>query len=126
MDHTFSDEPEAVRKTLWQFWPLRLIVFFVVLIAAYVGCQLMQVLLPPRLTFLPAEVVLTIFTALGIAILITLYRLLVRWTEHRAVTELGAARSSALHRRNGDWHRAVLRRDRRHRRLWRRGPARWD
>ena len=96
MDHTFSDEPEAVRKTLWQFWPLRLIVFFVVLIAAYVGCQLMQILLPPRLTFLPPEVVLAIFTALGIAILITLYRLLVRWTEHRAVTELGAARAVPL------------------------------
>jgi membrane protease YdiL (CAAX protease family) len=97
MDGTFTDEPAAPAALgIWRFWPLRFVLFFVVLIAAYAGCQLLPVLIGPSVAFLPAVIPAIVFALLSVAILVTVYRLLVQWTEKRAAAELSAHRAFAL------------------------------
>jgi len=88
----FSDETAQPlsRLGIWRFWPLRFVVFFVVLIAAYIGCQLLVVVLPGKLAFVPPDASRVAFLLLAVAVVITLYRLLVRWMEKRGAKELGA------------------------------------
>lgn len=74
---------------LWRFWPLRFVAFFAVLLAAYIGCQLLVGMLPGKLGFVPMDVSRPAFLLLAIAVMIALYHLLVRWTEKRTADELG-------------------------------------
>src|SRR5690348_9455571 len=91
----FGDETNVPLAALgaWRFWPLRFVLFFVVLTGACVGSQLLALLVPKQLTFIPVEASTAAFVLLGIAILITVYRLLVRWTEKRGTPELSANRA---------------------------------
>lgn len=91
----FTDETHAPLKALgiWRFWPLRFVLFFVVLTGAYVGCGLLAGLVPKKLPQIPVDVSRAALVLLGIAIMITLYRLLVRWTENRGISELSANRA---------------------------------
>ncbi len=84
-DQHFADETSVPLSALgiWRFWPLRFVLFFVVLTGAYVGCQLLAGVVPKKLPLIPADVSMAAFVLLGIAIMITIYRLLVRWTEKR-------------------------------------------
>jgi hypothetical protein len=88
----FTDETNASLTALgiWRFWPLRFVLFFVILTGAYVGCGLLAGIVPKRLPLIPANVSMPAFVLLGIAIIITIYRLLVRWTEKRGAAELSA------------------------------------
>ncbi|MGN6147666.1 MAG: lysostaphin resistance A-like protein [Rhizomicrobium sp.] len=88
----FTDETNAPLSALgiWRFWPLRFVLFFVVLTGAYVGCGLLAGVVPKKLPFIPADVSRPAFVLLGVAIMITIYRLLVRWTEKRGTSELAA------------------------------------
>jgi membrane protease YdiL (CAAX protease family) len=96
MGGTFTDEPAAPAALgLWRFWPLRFVLFFVVLIGAYIGCQLLPKLIGPHVTFLPAYIPAIVLALLSLAVLITVYRLLVQWTEKRAASELSAHRALA-------------------------------
>ena len=94
MDRAFADAQPALG--IWRYWPLRFLLYFVVLIAAYAGCQLLPIFAAPHLRFIPADILSIGFVALGIAILIAVYRILVRWTEKRAADELGASGSIPL------------------------------
>jgi hypothetical protein len=89
----FADETKAPLTTLgiWRYWPLRFVLFFVVLLVTYAGCQTLPILVAPHLAFAPADVLVAVFTLLGVAVLITVYRALVRWTEKRATQELAAS-----------------------------------
>ncbi|HEY8947562.1 MAG TPA: type II CAAX endopeptidase family protein [Rhizomicrobium sp.] len=91
----FKDETNAPLPELgiWRFWPLRFIAFFFVLIAAYVGCQLLTIVIPKKLPQIPTGALTPAFALLGIAIMITIYRLLVQWTEKRGAVELAAHRA---------------------------------
>ena len=91
----FTDETSAPLAALgiWRFWPLRIVLFFVVLLASYIGCQLLAFVVPKKLPLIPVEVSTAAFVLLGIAIMITVYRLLVRFTEKRGTTELAASRA---------------------------------
>lgn len=93
-EQKFADETAAplISLGIWRFWPLRFVVFFVVLIAAYIGCQLLAFVVPKKLPIAPPDVSMAAFVLLGIAIMITLYRLLVRWMEKRDTPELAAGR----------------------------------
>ena len=94
-DQHFADETSVPLSALgiWRFWPLRFVLFFVVLTGAYVGCQLLAGVVPKKLPLIPADVSMAAFVLLGIAIMITIYRLLVRWTEKRGTAELSANRA---------------------------------
>jgi membrane protease YdiL (CAAX protease family) len=75
----------------WAWWPLRFVVFFAVLIAIDVGCQFGRAMLLRHAPQIPRDMV---FVGENLAIAVTMiigYRLLVRWTERRKVTELGFA-----------------------------------
>jgi membrane protease YdiL (CAAX protease family) len=87
----FTDEPVASPQLgPWRYWPLRLVLFSLVLTGVYLGCRLLPVLAKPYLSCLPFDVRSILFAVLGIAILIALYRQLVRWTEKCAAAELSA------------------------------------
>jgi hypothetical protein len=87
----FTDEPVASPQLgPWRYWPLRFVLFSLVLTGVYLGCRLLPVLAKPYLSCLPSDVRSILFAMLGIAILIALYRQLVRWTEKRAAAELSA------------------------------------
>jgi cyanophycinase len=74
----------------WRWWPLRCLFLFFVLTLAYGGCQVAGQLLPRRMPWIPPAA-LAVGVALGGAlVVISLYRVLVRWTERRRVRELGA------------------------------------
>jgi membrane protease YdiL (CAAX protease family) len=91
---SFADESAAPAALgVWRFWPLRFVLFFVVLIGAYIGCQLLPQLIAPHIAFISPNVRAIVFALLAIAILITIYRLLVQWTEKRAASELSAHRA---------------------------------
>lgn len=94
-EHHFTDETNAPLTALglWRFWPLRFVLFFVVLTGAYVGCGLLAGVVPKKLPFIPVDLSRPAFVLLGIAIMITIYRLLVRWTEKRGISELAATRA---------------------------------
>lgn len=94
----FADETQASLPGLglWRFWPLRLVVFFVVLVGTYIGCQLLPIIVAHKLPFIPEPVAAVVLVLLGIAVLITVYRLLVRLTEKRSAAELSAARAVPL------------------------------
>lgn len=91
-DMHFADETKVPLGALgiWRYWPLRVLLFFVVLLVTYAGCQTLPILVAPHLTFAPADILVAVFTILDVAILITVYRALVRWTEKRATQELAA------------------------------------
>ncbi|HEY7979195.1 MAG TPA: type II CAAX endopeptidase family protein [Rhizomicrobium sp.] len=91
----FTDETDAPLSALgiWRFWPLRFVLFFVVLTGAYVGCGLLAGVVPKKLPIIPVDLSRPAFVLLGIAIMITIYRLLVRWTEKRGTAELAATRA---------------------------------
>ncbi|HEX7726487.1 MAG TPA: CPBP family intramembrane glutamic endopeptidase, partial [Rhizomicrobium sp.] len=91
----FTDETSVPLSALgiWRFWPLRFVLFFVVLTGAYVGCQLLAGVVPKKLPLIPADVSKAAFVLLGMAVMITIYRLLVRWTEKRGTAELSASRA---------------------------------
>jgi hypothetical protein len=91
----FTDETNAPLSALgiWRFWPLRFALFFIVLTGAYVGCGLLAGVVPKKLPQIPTDVSRPALVLLGIAIMITLYRLLVRWTERRGSAELSANRA---------------------------------
>jgi len=95
MPEHFADETNAPLSALgiWRFWPLRFVLFFVVLTGAYVGCGLLARVVSKKLPLVPHDVSMPAFMLLGIAIMITLYRLLVRWTEKRGTAELSASRA---------------------------------
>lgn len=94
-EHPFRDETSASLSTLgiWRFWPLRIVLFFVVLTGAYIGCGLLAGVVPKKLPQIPTDISRSAFVLLGVAIMITIYRLLVRWTEKRGIAELSANRA---------------------------------
>lgn len=94
----FADETNVPLPTLgaWRFWPLRFFAFFVVLIGTYIGCQLLPIVIAKKLPSIPESVLAIVLVLLGVAVLVTVYRLLVRLTEKRAAAELSAARAVPL------------------------------
>jgi membrane protease YdiL (CAAX protease family) len=75
----------------WRWWPLRLLVLFVVMMAIYIGCQIGDDELSKRLPLIPVPAAQMALAFVGVLILVLAYRLLVRWTERRGASELGAA-----------------------------------
>lgn len=72
----------------WRWWPLRFLVFFVGLFAAYIGCQIGTVFLVKHPNLVPVNLVVPIVGILGSLALIGFYRLLVRWMERRSADEM--------------------------------------
>ena len=83
-----ADMTEGPRE-VWRWWPLRFLVFFIVMLAVYVGCQLGNQELPKRLPQFPTPAVQIALSVVGAFVLVFVYRLLVRWTERRGASELG-------------------------------------
>ena len=88
-----NPELTAGARGLWRWWPLRLVVFFFVLVALYAGAQICTFEIPKRIAALPEPAVMLAVGIIGAFVLILVYRLLVRWTERRPATELGAPRA---------------------------------
>jgi membrane protease YdiL (CAAX protease family) len=77
----------------WRWWPLRFVVFFVVLIIAYGGGQFGIFFLAKHPHGLPPNIIVPAAGILGSLIVIVVYRLLVRWTEKRTASELLVSRA---------------------------------
>ena len=87
-----SDSGNGARGA-WAWWPLRLIIFFVVLLALYIACQFGRAYILKYAPQLPRVAVLWGENLAIVVIMIVAYRLLVRWTEQRKATELGFAQA---------------------------------
>jgi len=89
-DMQLSDAAGTPRG-VWSIWPIRMIVFFVVLTATYLGLPVLATIYKPQLNAMfPKEVILLAITAGSVVLSILAYRLLVRWTEKRSADELSA------------------------------------
>ncbi len=96
MASTFAEDPSEAPHGAWQIWPLRLLVFFVVLAGIDIGSMVVPALLTHSIGKHADPKVLMISCAIAIVLLIAVYRLLVRWTERRAASELRAGNSVPL------------------------------
>ena len=82
-----ADMTEGPRG-VWRWWPLRFLVFFVITLAVYIGCQIGTQELPKRLPHFSAPAVQLALSVVGALVVVLVYRLLVRWTERRDAFEL--------------------------------------
>jgi CAAX protease family protein len=82
---------EDMPKGFWSIWPVRLVVFFIVLSLTYLGLPILATIYKPLLAAYPKELVLLTLAAASVVLSILAYRLLVRGTEHRSADELSAA-----------------------------------
>lgn len=80
-------------RGVWQWWPLRFLVFFVVLAAAYAGGQVGIFYLLKHPHGLPTNIIVPAAGLLGSLVVVIVYRLLVRWTEKRDASELLVSRA---------------------------------
>jgi membrane protease YdiL (CAAX protease family) len=78
---------------VWRWWPLRFLVFFVVLAVAYAGGQVGIFFLLKHPHGLPVNIIVPAAGILGALVLFAVYRLLVRWMEKRKASELLIARA---------------------------------
>lgn len=83
-------------RGFWSIWPARLVLFFVVLMATYVGPFAIATPFKPMLKAYPKDFVLLGLTAISVVLSLIVYRLLVRGTEKRQATEI-AARGAVGH-----------------------------
>jgi membrane protease YdiL (CAAX protease family) len=90
-----SDAPIETRS-IWQIWPLRFLVLFVVLVAVDAGSMIVPAWLTHSIGKHPDPTVLAIACAVSVILMVLSYRLLVRWTEKRSATELRAQNSVPL------------------------------
>jgi hypothetical protein len=89
-----SDNLQQVNaRGAWRWWPLRFLVFFVVLAVAYAGGQVGIFFLLKHPHGLPVNIIVPAAGILGALVLFAVYRLLVRWTEKRKASELLIARA---------------------------------
>src|SRR5579885_126152 len=84
------NNPETGATGVWRFWPLRLVLFFLVLVALYAGAQVMMMLLPKALPGISPQAIGVGAALAGCLAILAAYRLLVRWTERRRADELSA------------------------------------
>lgn len=87
------NNPESGAGGLWRFWPLRLLLFFIVLVALYAGTQIAMIMLPPRIAGVPAQGIAVATALAGCVVIFGVYRLLVRWTERRTAEELSMSKA---------------------------------
>jgi hypothetical protein len=86
MTSAFGSEP--IPRSIWQIWPLRLLVFFIVLVGIDVGCMFVPAWLTHSIGKHADPKILLISCAAAILLLPLTYRLLVQWTERRQPNEL--------------------------------------
>ena len=78
---------------VWRWWPLRFLVFFVVMIVAYAGGQVGIFFLAKHPQGLPSNIIVPAAAIVGSLIIVAVYRLLVGWTEKRKASELLVSRA---------------------------------
>ncbi len=86
---------EINARGAWRWWPLRLVVFFFVLVLAYAGCQVLVFFSAKHPLGFPVGIVAPAAAFLGVLGLILLYRRLVWWTERRPANEIRIAQAPA-------------------------------
>jgi membrane protease YdiL (CAAX protease family) len=89
-----SDGSDA--RGVWAWWPLRFIVFFVVLAALYVGGLGLVPFAIKHAPGLPKAAIVVCDVLIVAIVVVAGYRLLVRWMERRDPRELGSARALPL------------------------------
>ncbi|HEY1629671.1 MAG TPA: type II CAAX endopeptidase family protein [Rhizomicrobium sp.] len=83
---------DAAANRFWSIWPIRLVLFFVVLSLTYRCLPILAAIFKPRLNAMfPKDAILLGMAAGSVVLSILAYRLLVRWTEKRGADELGAS-----------------------------------
>lgn len=83
-------------RGVWAWWPLRFVVFFVILAALDIACQIAPSLIAKHTPGIPRAAILIAGSLVLIVVMATGYRVLVRWMEHRSARELGGARALPL------------------------------
>ena len=83
-------------RGMWAWWPLRLVLFFVVLAALDIACQFGRAWLVKYPHGIPKYAIQLGEGLLIAAVMVVAYRVLVRLTERRDATELDAARAIPL------------------------------
>lgn len=91
LNPTQSDGSGA--RGIWAWWPLRFVVFSVVLLAVYVGCQVLFNIVAPKWHLAAPNIVRTTGTLLIVVAMFAVYYGLVRGMERRAPRELGLSRA---------------------------------
>ena len=86
-----SENISGVRGA-WRWWPLRFLVLFAVFLFLYAGCQIATIILAKNLPpSIPQPLFAIGVAAVGAIMMILAYRVLIRWTERRPASELGAS-----------------------------------
>lgn len=83
-------------RGVWAWWPLRLVVFFVILAALDIACQIAPSLIAKHTPGIPRAAILATGSLVLIVVMTAGYRLLVRWMEQRSAKELSGARAVPL------------------------------
>jgi membrane protease YdiL (CAAX protease family) len=91
LNPTQSDGSGA--RGAWAWWPLRFLVFFVVLLLVYAGSQVLVIVVAPKWHLAAPDIVQPVGGLLTIGATILVYCLLVRWMERRAPSELALSRA---------------------------------
>ena len=87
---------ETGARGIWAWWPLRFIIFFVILAALDIGCQILPSLVLKHAPGIPKAAIVVGGMLILVVVMIAGYRLLVRWMEQRNPVELGFARALPL------------------------------
>jgi membrane protease YdiL (CAAX protease family) len=83
-------------RGFWSIWPIRLVLFFIVLTLTYIGPPAIATIFKPHLLAYPKALVLLGLAAASVVLSLLAYRGLVRWTEKRQAVEI-AARGAVGH-----------------------------
>ena len=83
-------------RGVWAWWPLRLVVFFVVLAALDIGCQTARSLVAKHAPDILKSAIVVAGSLVLVIVMTAGYRLLVRWMEQRSADELSGARALPL------------------------------
>lgn len=84
------------RRGFWSWGLLRLVILFIVLLVLYAGGQILTFAAADKLPQFPKWQVMLAGALIASLIMIVAYRLLIRWTEKRAASELGAGHAVSL------------------------------
>jgi membrane protease YdiL (CAAX protease family) len=82
---------DTAPRGFWSIWPIRLMLFFIVLTLTYIGPPVIATIFKPHMSAYPKDLVLLGLAAASVVLSLLTYRALVRWTEKRQAVEIAAS-----------------------------------
>ncbi len=91
-----SAAAKPARRGFWSWMLPRLVILFIVLLVLYAGGQVLTFMSADKLSEIPKWQIMLSGAIITSVVMIIAYRLLIRWTEKRAASELGSTNAASL------------------------------